>query len=115
MEPSLGCLGHRWARGAIGRMFWPLGAAGGFGVFLLFASFRHLLGATGWTHTISLLFGRVHFIIKLEFVFPTGILLDLSVLDGIGAGNDIVQELVLLLAKERARGSVKKGPCFYSE
>lgn len=101
--PLLCALGQRWAVGAVGRVVRPRGAAAGLGVVLLFAVCLDLLGGADRTHAISLRFGFVCFVIELDFVFSVGVLLYLSVLGRIGAGNDVIQELVLLLVKGRRK------------
>ena len=91
-------------------MFWLLRATGGFGTSLLFASFLGLLWGAECTHGISLLFGLVHFVVKFNFISLINVPLHLPGLGRVGAGDDVIQELVLLLVKERGENLVGDAP-----
>lgn len=93
-------------------MFWPLGATGGGGSFSLPVVVLGLIWGTEWMHTVSVLFGFVHLIVKFNFIFLFGVFLYLSILGRIGASNDVVEELVLLLEKERGKKFRKESRCF---
>lgn len=80
-------------------MFWLLG---GFGASVLCASRLGLLWGAQCAHRISLLLGLVHFVIKFDFIFLIGVLLHGPGLGRVGAGDDVVQELVLLLGRTEA-------------
>lgn len=93
-------------------MFWPPGATGGGGGFRLLVFFLGLIWGTRWMHKISTLFCFVHFIVKFNFIFLFGVFLYLSILGRIGASNDIIEELVLLLGKEIGKEFRKESRCF---
>lgn len=84
-------------------MFWLFRAIRDFSTFIFFVSFIGLIKGTSWTNTISTLFCFVQFIIKFDFIFLVVAFLYLSILGRISASNDIIQELVLLLVKERSK------------
>lgn len=96
-------LSGSWTCRAIGRVFWPLWTASGFRNFCLFGSFLGLIWGTGQTDTISILLCFVHFIIKCNFIFLVAVSLYLSILGRIGAGNNVIEELILLLDKESSQ------------
>lgn len=93
-------------------MFWPLGATGGGGSFRLLVFFLGLIWGTKWMHTVSILFCFVHLIVKFNFIFLFGVFLYLSILGRIGASNDVIEELVLLLGKETGKKFRKESRCF---
>jgi hypothetical protein len=80
-------------------MFWFLSTIGRLRGSHPSAVFLGFIQRTIWTDTVSILLASIHFIMKFNFVLAV-CFLDLSILGGIDAGDDVIEELVLLLVKE---------------
>ena len=104
-------LSYNRTRGTISSMLRPLSTFRGFGTSSLFLSFRSLLQGLRGACAVIIRLSFVHLVIKFNLIFWMLAFLYLSILGGIGASNDIIQELVLLLAKRRSQGLHKRGLC----
>ena len=96
-------------------MLRPLSTFRGFGTSSLFVSFGSLLQGLRGACAVSIQLSFVHLVINLNLIFWMLAFLYLSILGGIGASNDVIQKLVLLLAKGRSQGLHKRGlrPFFF--
>lgn len=82
-------------------MFWLLSTVGGLRSAHSSAAFLGFIQSTSRMDTVSILLDFTHFVMKFNFVLAAGFL-HLSILGRIGAGDDIIEKLVLLLVEKKA-------------
>lgn len=109
-----GTWSQSWARGTVGRRFRPLRAARRLGALILSASFGGSVRGCKGTETVGVLLGLVRLIVRFNCIVLFGGFLHVSILGRIGARQDIVQELVLLLGKEASKTRSEESPRKYS-
>lgn len=89
-------------------MFQLLSTAGGLRSSHSSAAFLGFIQSTTRMDTVSILLDFTHFVMKFNFVLAAGFP-HLSILGRIGAGDDIIKKLVLLLMKKSIKNVLMSG------